>query len=295
MARNSLSGVATTVRPRRDRPPAHRPRIGSSVGALTPHLLSPGDPPPYRVLNPSGSARILLTCDHASWAIPRSLAGLGLEDEELQRHIGWDPGAAQLTLRLSELLDAPAVLSGYSRLVIDCNRTPGTSDSILPASDGTTVPGNATLGRDDARRRELELFRPYHQAIGRMLDRLRRESGTGPAFVAVHTFTPCLNGFRRPWHLGVLWDRDTPLARPLISEFRRVPDLIVGDNEPYSGTDQIGYSRAQHASRAGLPYVLLEVRSDLLSTSSEVSSYASMIATALDSALATLGEPWRTS
>lgn len=286
--------MEAAVRGPDDLPPTLRPRVGSIGQAVPSPLLGPDDPPPFRVVNPEGTARILFTSDHASCSVPRSLGKLGLRDRDLRRHIGWDPGAADLTLRLSELFNAPAVLSGYSRLVIDCNRTPGTEDSILRSSDGTRVPGNCALSEEDAGRREFELFHPYHDAIRSMLARLRKESGSGPAYIAMHTFTPNLDGFDRPWHVGVLWDRDTPLAEPLIAALRRVPGLVVGDNQPYSGTDQFDYSRVEHASRVGLPYVLLEVRSDLLPNASSVAYYSSVIGRALESALAALGGRWRT-
>ncbi len=256
-------------------------------------LLGPSDPPPFRVLNARGRAPMLLTCDHASWSVPASLGRLGLGERDLRRHIGWDPGAADLTRQLAEQFDAPAILSGYSRLVIDCNRAPGTAESIPAMSDGTQVPGNSALSPADIERRELALFRPYHSAVSRMLSAIRNGTGRRPAYVAVHSFTPFLDGFDRPWHVGVLWDRDTPLAQPLIGELRRVPGLKVGDNQPYSAKSEFDYSRMHHASRAGLPYVLLEVRSDLLTDRPGVDSYASLIATALRTALSTLGQHWQ--
>ena len=99
-------------------------------------LLDPGEPPPVEICNQAGAAPLLLTCDHASRAIPRALAKLGLADAVIARHIGWDIGAAAVTRRLAPLLDAPAVLAGYSRLVIDCNRPPEDASSIPVASDG---------------------------------------------------------------------------------------------------------------------------------------------------------------
>ena len=87
----------------------------------------------------------MLTCDHASHAVPESLGNLGLDSRDLERHIGWDIGAAEVTRRLAERFDAPAVLSGYSRLVIDCNRKLGSETSILEVSDGTVIPGNLGL------------------------------------------------------------------------------------------------------------------------------------------------------
>ena len=226
-------------------------------------LLTAADPPPFEVINPSGRGRMVLTCDHASHAVPASLEGLGLDPADLRRHIGWDAGAAELTRRLSRRFDVPAVLSGYSRLVIDCNRRPGHPESILSESDGTPVPGNRGLTPEEAERRAQALFHPYHEAIAGVLDSIRSRGET-PAYVALHTFTPNMNGMARPWHFGVLWDRDARIARPLIESLRRRTGLTVGDNEPYSGRDHGACSNGHHATPAGLPNAMIEIREDLL-------------------------------
>src|SRR5207245_3803897 len=96
-----------------------------AMSATAARLLAKGDPAPVRVLRPAGRADFLLTGDHAGRAIPRRLGMLGLSNSDLGRHITWDIGIAGVTERLSEALDATAVLQVYSRLVIDCNRQPG--------------------------------------------------------------------------------------------------------------------------------------------------------------------------
>ena len=111
------------------------------------------------------ASSLLLTCDHASKDVPHALKQLGLAPAELQRHIGWDIGAAAVTRRLAPLLDAPAILAGYSRLVIDCNRDPGDPSSIPEASDGTAIPGNHGLGAEERALRHAAIFAPYHGAI----------------------------------------------------------------------------------------------------------------------------------
>ena len=250
-------------------------------------LLAGDEPAPYRVVNPRGQSPMLLTCDHASHAVPKSLGGLGVEPRHLTRHIGWDPGARDVALRLSERFDAPAVLSGYSRLVIDCNRRPGSATSIPEISDRTIVPGNVGLDPEDAQRRLDSLFRPYHQAIADALDAMERK-GLEPAYVAVHTFTPELAGFRRPWHFGVLWDQDARVARPLIEALRANPGLCVGDNQPYSGRDQFDFSQGHHATSRGLPTALVEIRSDLVRGSRGMARHADLLGDALERVLATL-------
>lgn len=251
-------------------------------------LLSEGDPAPVTVLNAAAERPVLLICDHAGNAVPRRLAGLGLEAGALEQHVAWDIGAADLTGALSARLDVPAVLSTYSRLVIDLNRQPGDPESIPARSDGIEVPGNRGLSDGQAAQREEALFWPYHHAIARQIAHLWR-MGAAPALISVHSFTPCMsNGRPRPWHVGVLWNRDPRLAVPLMARLREHPDLVVGDNEPYSGRE-VNYSIDTHAGAAGLPNVAIEVRQDLISDAAGVRRWTGLLADALEPILAQPG------
>lgn len=259
----------------------------AEIAADLPQLLGEHDPLPYRVENSRGRSSILLTCDHASYAIPASLGNLGVRLRDLRRHIGWDPGASEVTLRLSERFDAAAVLSGYSRLVIDCNRRPRSETSILTLSDGTPIPGNIGITSSDVDTRIETLFKPYHRAISTTLERIRQD-GMTPVFVAIHSFTPKLNGSPRPWHFGVLWDQDGRIARPLIEALRSDSSIIVGDNEPYSARDHFDYSQEFHASSKGLPSALVEIRSDLIQDRKGVELYAELLGNAMETAMSAL-------
>lgn len=251
-------------------------------------LLDASDPPPFRIENPGGLSPLLFTCDHASNAVPRCLKNLGLESVELQRHIGWDIGAAEITVALARRFDAKAILSGYSRLVIDCNRAPGLDTSILEVSDGTQIPGNLGLGSKDAEGRAEAVFHPYHEAVSELLDNIR-QSGSTPIFVAIHSFTPKLNnGQPRPWHLGVLWDEDPRIAVPLIRELRKNHGVLVGDNEPYSGRDHFDFSQPYHACRNNIPSALIEVRDDLIRDQGGLATWIALLGDALEAATANL-------
>lgn len=250
-------------------------------------LLSAHEPPPYCIVNMDGRTPLVLTCDHASHAVPESLGNLGLDSRDLERHIGWDIGAAAVTRRLAEQFDAPAVFSGYSRLVIDCNRKPGAETSILEVSDGTVIPGNLGLDPAAAARRAEALFTPYHQAISSVLERIRR-AGSTPIFAAIHSFTPKLNGCARPWHFGVLWDQDPRVARPLIEALRANPGILVGDNKPYSARDHFDFSQEHHASSQGIPSALVELREDLIRDRAGIELYADMLGDALAGVVANL-------
>lgn len=242
-------------------------------------LIGPLDPPPFTLINRDAAAPILIVCDHASRALPRALGTLGLSEDALLRHIAWDIGAAELTLRLAERLDAPAVLAGYSRLVIDVNRQPGDPQSILQVSDGIPIPGNVGLSAAEQEARAETFHWPYHHAVDQAFALLRR-SGPEPLLFSVHTFTPSLGGEDRHWDLGVLWNRDPRLAVPLIEILREQAELRVGDNEPYSGRD-IAYTLNLHAGAAGLAHCAIEVRQDHCESAAGLDRFAEIIGAAL--------------
>jgi predicted N-formylglutamate amidohydrolase len=248
-------------------------------------LLVPGDPPPFEVINPDGKARLVLFSDHAGRAIPKRLGTLGLKQAELDQHIGWDIGIANLARKLAAALDAPAVLAGYSRLVIDCNRRLDDPTSIAQESDRIPVPGNRGLSAEDRKARQEAIFAPYHAEIEAMIAR-KRKAGPDPAVLSLHSFTPRMNGFARPWHIGILWNRDPRLPVPLMARLMQEEGLVVGDNEPYSGKDEHGYSVIVHAEKQGLPHGLIEMRQDLIGDAAGVARWAETLVRALRDVLA---------
>ncbi|MBM3647665.1 MAG: N-formylglutamate amidohydrolase [Alphaproteobacteria bacterium] len=247
-------------------------------------LLGPGDPPPFTVHNEKGKAPLLLLCDHASKAVPKSLGNLGIDDADLSRHIGWDIGGLETAIALAELLDAPLVASGYSRLVIDCNRWPGGEGSIPEVSDGTPVPANRGLTRAQVDARAEACFWPYHREVGRQLDRIGA-GGRLAALLVVHSFTPRMNGSERPWHVGVLWNDDPRLPAPLLDELRGDDSLVVGDNEPYSARASYEYTLNAHARSRAIPHCSLEVRQDLIATPDDARQWGRRLAAPIRSAL----------
>lgn len=217
-------------------------------------------------VNRDGSSRILLLCDHATNVVPQDVAGgaLGLPASEMARHIAYDIGAAGVTRALSDGLDAAAVMTTFSRLVIDPNRGEDDPTLVMRLYDGTAIPANRRVDAQEVERRLALYHRPYHRAVAAAIDRIRQR-GQEPALVSIHSFTPQLKGRPpRPWEVGVLWDRDGRIALPLIARLRD-EGYVVGDNEPYSGELE-GDTMNRHATRAGLPHVLIEVRQDLIAT-----------------------------
>jgi predicted N-formylglutamate amidohydrolase len=250
-----------------------------------PPTIEASKTPPVELLNIGAASPIVLACDHASRALPAEYGSLGLDESELWRHIAWDIGAADVTRHLAKLLDAPAVLSGTSRLLVDCNRSPDDPTLVCQVSDGTVVPGNRNLAPEEVAGRIARYHEPYHQAVAAAV-RAAAKHTAAPAVVAVHSFTPTMRGFARPWHIGLLWDKDPRLALPLMASFRADPALVVGDNQPYSGRTHVGYTMARHGATAGLPHVLIEIRQDQIDTHHGAETWAERLAGALSRLLA---------
>ncbi|MCX7889421.1 MAG: N-formylglutamate amidohydrolase [Rhodobacteraceae bacterium] len=231
--------------------------------------------------------RWLVTCDHASNAVPDWIGGgsLGVAPADMARHIAWDVGAAGLARALSARLDAPVVLARFSRLVIDANRGEDDPTLVMKLYDGTVVPGNRAVGPAETAERLERLHRPYHAAIARLAAR-RPDT----VICAVHSYTPQLNGRPpRPWHVGILHShRDPRLALALIARLRRDGDLIVGDNEPYGGHLE-GDSIDRHALQPGRPNVLIELRNDLIADAAAQEAWAARLAPVLAETLAETG------
>lgn len=233
----------------------------------------------FELANPDGAARVLLLCDHASNRVPPSVAGgdLGLPPEEMARHIAYDIGARGVTLELARLMDAPAVLGRFSRLVIDPNRGEDDPTLVMRLYDGTIVPANRRIDGAEVARRLDAWHRPFHAAIDTLIA-ARLGAGISPALIAIHSFTPKLYAGRpRPWHVGVLWHADDRLSAPLIARLRAEPDLCIGDNEPYSGQLE-GDTMSRHGLRRNLRHVLVELRHDLIATEAQQRLWAARLA-----------------
>jgi predicted N-formylglutamate amidohydrolase len=242
-------------------------------------LLGADDPAPVSVHNPHGRSAFLLICDHAGRRVPAGLGDLGVGAADWERHIAWDIGAAGVCAALWPMLDAMCIEQVYSRLVIDCNRTPGHPTSIPPRSDGTEVPGNQGLGELQCAARVAEIFQPYHSAIVNEIER-RQALGRPVVLIAMHSFTPVMGGVVRPWHAGVLHNRDPRLGRALALHLRAA-GYHVGDNEPYAVSDESDYSVPVHAEGRGLAYVELEIRQDLIADRAAQLHWATLLAEAL--------------
>jgi predicted N-formylglutamate amidohydrolase len=235
------------------------------------------------VENEAGAAPAVILCDHASNVIPASLADLGLAPEDLERHIAWDPGALGVARELSRRIDAPLVAGRVSRLVIDTNRDPDLFDSIPERSEATEIPGNAGLTPAERVARVRGVYAPFHEAAAALVRRKCRSGAV--ALIGVHTFTPVYRMRQRPWHVGIVFDRDRRLAALLVDHFRAQPDLVVGENEPYSPRDRVYHGLDRHGQANGLPSVMIEIRNDLVATPPSQAQWGERFATAIAGAL----------
>lgn len=236
---------------------------------------------PFLLFGAERPARWVITCDHATNRVPPEIGGgsLGIDDADMARHIAYDVGAAGVALGLAERLGAPAVLSNFSRLVIDPNRGEDDPTLVMRLYDGTIIPANRRVDAAETERRLETYYRPYHGAVGRLMAARR-----APILVAIHSFTPQFRGRPpRPWHVSVLHTADTRLATPLLARLHRLPDTIVGVNEPYSG-ELAGDSIDRHATAHGHLNALIEVRNDLIADDTGQDEWAERLAACLDAA-----------
>jgi predicted N-formylglutamate amidohydrolase len=244
------------------------PTEGTDNNSTDTDFLAAHEPPPCTVLNCDSQIPILLVCDHASRRIPASLGDMGLDPPARRCHLAVDIGAGTLTRQLASRLSVTAVLCEYSRLVIDCNRQLLDPSAFLEFGDGIVIPGNRNLRPDQKEVRANSIYWPYHRAIEEEIARLR-SLGTPPALLAIHSFTPVLNGVSRPWQMGILWDADRPLAKVFLTGLTEA-GFLVGDNEPYSGKAPQDFTIDHHAESNGLPHAGIEIRQDLIARGSGV-------------------------
>lgn len=238
---------------------------------------------PYRTIEGDAKLGLLILGDHAQNRIPPEYGSLGLQSDVLERHIAFDPGSEGVVTRLAEALGAPAVLSRFSRLLIDPNRGLDDPTLIMEIADGHVVPGNAGLSAAEREARLDRFYRPYHASIAAALEN-GLAAGKPPVIVSVHSFTESWKGVSRPWSAAVLWDKDPRLPVPLLEAMRTIPNAQIGDNVPYSGQLK-GDTLYQHATMRGLAHGLIELRQDLIATEEGQARWADHLAGVLRSVL----------
>ena len=223
---------------------------------------------------------LVLTCEHASNALPPWLEAAEHDQQWLKSHWGWDIGAADLTRALARRTGADAILSTFSRLVCDPNRAPRDPTWIRRAVEGTHLSFNHQLSGAERQRREDDLHWPYHQAIDQLLEHHGLTDAGGFLLLSVHSFTNNYMGEPRRLEAGVLFDDHPTLAVAFMNSLR-LQGLDTRLNEPYSGLQGMIHAVSQHGGRHGVRYLELEVRNDLIDTPYKADAMAARIARAL--------------
>lgn len=221
-------------------------------------------------------------CEHASNFIPSYYNNLGLDSDDLHKHIAWDIGALATAKIMADTVDAPLIHANYSRLLLDLNREFHAHDSIVALSEDIFIAGNQSLS-DAERQHRQQMYAPFHESADRIITEKCR-AGHPPLVISIHSFTPIYHGHKRPWHLGVLSNDDRRLADALLSIFSADAQLIIGDNQPYAPTDGVYHSMELHGEKNGLPCVMLEIRNDLIADHQSQMHWAARLSEAIKSA-----------
>ncbi|MBP1859058.1 N-formylglutamate amidohydrolase [Rhizobium herbae] len=227
---------------------------------------------PFEIIEGNNAAGLVLLADHATNRLPPEYGRLGLPQSAFARHIAYDIGVEPLVRRLAAQLGVPAVLSCFSRLLIDPNRGEDDPTLIMKISDGAIIPGNHPITPQEWENRLNRFHRPYHHAVSQTIAAVGAASGKAPLVISIHSYTPAWKGVPRPWHAAVLWDSDPRAVHPLIEALAASGDVLVGDNEPYDGALR-GDTMFRHCMETGIAHALIEVRQDLIGDDSGVAEW----------------------
>lgn len=235
------------------------------------------DDAPFEVIDGDSSIGLVLVADHATNRLPAKYGRLGLPDSAFERHIAYDIGIEALTRALAARLNVPAVMSRFSRLLIDPNRGEDDPTLIMRISDGAIVPGNHPISDQEWHHRLETYHRPYHGAVSQLIGGVAAAAGKAPLVISLHSFTPFWKGAPRPWHVAVLWDSDHRAVHPLLQALEKIPGVVAGDNEPYDGALR-GDTMFRHCMTAGIAHALIEVRQDEIGDDAGVARWANYLA-----------------
>ena len=250
-------------------------------------LLDEADGPAFEIHNAEGQSPIVVVCEHASNRVPLRLGNLGLSDKDLETHVAWDPGAASLARKLSDAFDAPFVEARFSRLVYDCNRPPEAPSAMPADTEVCPIPGNANISDAERAARAQEIYEPFHEAVSKTLQR-QRSAGRTPILVTVHSFTPVFHGKTRDVEIGLLHGQDNHLVAAMMETIKDA-SYDCRATEPYGPKDGVLHSIEKHLADGPMPYVMIEVRNDLLATDDGMSDIFALLSQSISHAVTSLG------
>ncbi len=248
--------------------------LDGGYASMTTEIIHP------EIINPGKRPGLIILCEHASNFIPPVYEGLGLSRKHLIDHIAWDIGTEAVTRKMAEMMEVPAVLAKVSRLVIDCNREPDRHGLVPEVSDGIDIPGNRGLDLSARQARISAYYTPFHRAANTLVQ-AHLKAGIRPLVVGMHSFTSQMDGIKRPWQVGFLYNKDPRLAEAMMGLMERETDLCIGNNQPYSGKD-LYYTMERHGAAHGLAQTTMEVRQDMLKTEAQTTEWAALLADCLD-------------
>lgn len=226
-----------------------------------------------------GHSPLVLTCEHASNAVPTPCHVSRRDRPWLQTHWAFDIGANELTREIVRDTGSAAALARFSRLFCDANRDPSDPSVIARSVELHALGFNELLSSAERVKRIEAYHVPFHAAVDRLIEQ-RRPAGGDIAVVSIHSFVPALDGLRRAIDVGVLFNPYEAIARRL-AEGLRGRGMTVGLNEPYSGRRGLIYSAERHGLRHQAVYLEIEVNQALLSTPARTYQVARLIASAL--------------
>ncbi len=232
------------------------------------------------VINPKGNGRFVLVCEHASKFIPDKFDNLGLSVKARESHVAWDPGAFDVAVGLSKILDAPLVTSGISRLIYDCNRPPTAKSSIPERSETFNIKGNTNLNKDEVSERAEKYYFPFRNALSECLGSHSRRVKSS-ILVTIHTFTPVFHGRERKVDLGIVHDSDNRMADGMLNALA-ASSMNIERNQPYGPRDGVTHTLKEHGNRRGIASVMIEIKNDLVVTLEDQLEISQVLASALN-------------
>ena len=235
------------------------------------------------VLNAQASSSVVLVCEHASAIIPAEYNHLGIQPSHRSSHAVWDPGAFAVASSLAKEMEAKLIFSKVSRLIYDCNRAPDAADAMPARSEIIEVPGNADLSPEERQKRIDTFYKPFRNRLARELAATKL-----PTLITIHSFTPVYNGKKRDVEIGLLHDQDQRLAVAMFETSQNHTSHIVRLNEPYGADDGVTHTLHEHGVKNGYPNIMLEIRNDLIATTSQQTGMAKVLSAWLADTLKTL-------